>query len=107
MPRRKKQPNPPNEIEQATEDLKKAQGVTEAYRRLNLNTDFQIFLREILILRESYRDLIENPMEDTKLDTVRGGLIAIRDILGKFKSTKDRSADLAAKLAELQGGEDW
>lgn len=91
-----------NEREDAIEELSGARLRIESLQRLAANPDFQMYLDEVKKLRENYVSLIESPAADTKIDIVRGGLAATKDILNITETLSTRSKQVFQKLAELK-----
>lgn len=89
-----------NEREEAHVALQKELGKSQAFERLSQTGDFKIFREFMEQKKEQYRDLLE-VAEDEKLSTVRGGLIALREILDTFDVSIKRMEELQARINEL------
>ena len=89
------------EIERAIPVVEKELARSNAYLRLKENSDFNLYLSYLQEKLNEYRDLLEGCPEE-KIGTVRGGAIAIREILAEFELTASRVKELEEKLKELK-----
>lgn len=89
------------EIERARPLVEKELARANAYTRLKENSDFAQYLDYLREKLNSYRDLLEDSSTE-KIDTVRGGIIAVREILAEFELAASRVKELEGKLKELQ-----
>ena len=88
------------EVEQALKVLQKEQLKIEAFLRLEINQDFQIFLEEVSKKIEELRNLLEFA-KDEDLVNVRAQLQALRGLLSLFKMVISRKEEVAEKIKEL------
>lgn len=91
----------PTEIERARPIVEKELARSNAYLRLKENSDFSLYLSYLQEKLNSYRDLLEDSSTE-KIDTVRGGIIAVREVLAEFELAASRVKELEQKLKELK-----
>lgn len=89
------------EIERARPLVEKELARSIAYTRLKEDAGFIMYLDYLREKLNGYRDLLEGASTE-KIDTVRGGIIAVREILAEFELAASRVKELEAKLKELQ-----
>lgn len=92
-----------NEREIALETLEAERNRVASMQRLKANPDFQLFFEEVKKLRETYVSLLETPGADTKIDIIRGGLIATKDIMNNLEISTGRASEIAERIKELKG----
>lgn len=92
------------EVEQNLELKKERKRVILAFRRLELNPDFQVFFQELERRRQSLRDLLE-VAEDKQLSEVRGQLTALRGIMELFRLTINSEKSVDGEIKELQNAQ--
>ena len=91
-----------NEREDAIETMTIAKNRVAVFLRLSKNPDFQEFMEEVKKIRETYVGLLESPTADTKIDIIRGGLIATKDVMNITESLSSRSKRIRETLEELK-----
>jgi predicted KAP-like P-loop ATPase len=75
---------------------------SQACVRLSQNPDFKV-LREILESTQTkYRTMLEELVEDNRSNVLRGGIIAIKDVLALFDATASREKNLLEFLKEIK-----
>ena len=89
-----------SEREDAARQLQIELGKVDAFERLSHSGDFKVFRDSIEKKLEEYRNLLE-VAEDDKLSTVRGGIIALREIIAYFDDSIRRRGEIQSRLKEL------
>ena len=90
------------EEEQVLESTKKELLKSETFKRLGNNPDFIVFRELLENTQLKYRTMLEEQLEDNRSNLLRGGIIAIKDVLSLFDVTVSREKNLLEFLKEIQ-----
>lgn len=90
------------EEEQIKENTQKELLKTQMCKRLSENPDFVAFRGILEDELTEYRTMLEERVEDTRSNVLRGGIIAIKDALSLFDATASREKHLLEFLKEFK-----
>lgn len=90
-----------NEVELALDQLNKQKSLSEVFKRLQLNEDFQILRGEIEKKLEEHRNMLEDA-KDEDVPYFRAAIKTIRGALSYFDETINRHTEIAKKIEELK-----
>ena len=96
------QPNNMTEEQQVIESTQKELVKSETFKRLANNPDFIVFRELLENTQTKYRTMLEEQLEDNRSNLLRGGIIAIKDVLSLFDVTVSREKNLLEFLKEIQ-----
>lgn len=71
-------------------------------KRLSENPDFTVFRQMLEDKKNEYREMLEGQLEDNRSNLLRGGIIAIKEVLSLFDLTGGREKSLVDFLKELK-----
>ena len=85
-------------IQNAEKELVKSQ----TCKRLSENPDFKVFRGILEDKLTEYRTMLEERPEDNRSNILRGGIVAIKDVLSLFDVTGSRGDKLIEFIKELK-----